>query len=155
METVKVFVGKGGQAGITCPYCQKHHLVSVEKFKGAKRIFVTKCSCQERFKIELNLRQFHRKAVELTGKFLNVSTRSSKWYAMMVIDLSLNGIGFKTMGSTDIEEGHQLRVQFTLDNKRATEIEREVTVVNIRKNHYGCQFLHKDYEKELGFYLGT
>ena len=155
METVKVFVGKGGSAGITCPYCQKHHLFSVEKYKGAKRILVTRCSCQQRFTIELNLRQFHRKAVELVGKFLNVSTRSGKWHAMMVIDLSLNGIGFTTMGSTDIKEGHQVRVRFTLDNKRATEIEREVSVVNIRKKHYGCQLLQKDFDKELGFYLGN
>lgn len=67
MKTVKILVGKEGHAGITCPYCQKNHLVSVEKFKGAKHALVTKCSCQERFKVELNFRQFHRKEVELTG----------------------------------------------------------------------------------------
>lgn len=74
---------------------------------------------------------------------------------MIVIDLSLNGIGFKTIGSTDIEQGHRLRVQFTHDNKKAAEVERDVTLVNIRKNHYGCQFLNQNFEKELGFYPGT
>ena len=155
MKTVKVLVGKGGHAGITCPNCEKNHLVPVGKFKGARHTLVTKCSCQERFKVELNFREFHRKEVKLAGKFLNVSTRSNKWQTMTVFDLSLNGLGFQALGSTDIEKGHSLRVQFTLDNNRVTEIEREVEVVSVRKNKYGCLFQNLDYEKELGFYLGT
>ena len=63
------------------------------------------------------------------------------------------GLRFKLEGTTDIEKGHVLRVRFTLDNQKVTEIEKEVGVVNIRQDQFGCEFLIIDYEKELGFYL--
>lgn len=155
MKTVKVLVGKGGQAGITCPYCQKTHLVSVDKFKEAKHTIISKCSCQERFKVELNFRQLFRKDVKLAGKIINLSTGSRDWYAVTIVNVSMGGLRFKVIGSTDIEEGHQLRVNFTLDNKKATEIDREVEVTSRKDNQIGCEFLNLDYEKDLGFYLGT
>ena len=155
METVKVFVGQGNHAGITCPYCQKTYEISVEKYKGAKHSIVTKCTCQERFKIELNFRQFYRKDVKLVGEFKNVSTGSGDWYTMTVINLSMIGHRFKVIGSTNVENGHQLQVKFTLDNQKATDIEQEVNVINIDDDQYGCEFLNLDYEKELGFYLRT
>ena len=63
------------------------------------------------------------------------------------------GLRFKTVGRTDIEEGHILQVRFTLDNQKATEVEKEAGVVNCTEEQYGCEFLIIDYEKELGFYL--
>ncbi len=153
METVRVFVSKGDKTAVTCPFCEKTSAVSVAKFKGFKHTLVTKCSCQQRFKVELNFRQYHRKKVELIGEIINVSTDSSDWRKVTILDLSLVGLRFKVDGSTDIEKGHIVRVRFTLDNQKATEIEKEVGVVNIRQDQFGCEFLIIDYEKELGFYL--
>ena len=153
MKTVEVFVGKGSHVPITCPYCQKTYEVSIEKHKGAKHTFTTKCSCQERFNIKLNFRQFYRKDVKLIGDFINTSTGSIDWYVITVTNLSMIGLRFKATGPTDIEVGHQLRVKFTLDNQKATVIEEEATVVNIEDNLYGVEFVNQYYEKELGFYL--
>ena len=36
-----------------------------------------------------------------------------------------------------------------------TSVEKEASVIDVRSDHYGCQFSNKDYEKELGFYLQT
>ncbi len=155
MKTVEVFVGQGHHAGITCPHCQKTFEVSVEKYKGLKHSLVTKCSCQERFKINLNFRQYYRTNVKLIGHFLNISSGSKDWYAMTVTNLSKIGLRIKVIGPTDIEFGHQLRVKFTLDNRKATELEEAVEVMHIDGDQYGCEFLNKDYEKELGFYLRT
>lgn len=155
MKTVKVFVSQGDQVGITCPYCEKNRQISVAKFKDSKHNLVTKCTCQKRFKVELNFRQYYRKDVKLVGEFINVSSGSKNWYTMTILNLSMIGLRFKAIGSNDIEQGHQLRVKFTLDNKRATSIEEEVSVIDIRNDHYGCRFSNKDYEKELGFYLQT
>lgn len=155
MKTVEVFVGQGDHVGITCPYCQKTYEVAVAKYKGEKHSIVTKCACQERFQIKLNFRQFYRKDVKLIGDYINISAGSNNWYAMTVTNLSMIGLRFKATGSTNIEVGHQLRVKFTLDNQKATELDEQVEVINIDGDLYGCEFLHKDYEKELGFYLRT
>jgi hypothetical protein len=155
MKTVKVSVGKGGHVGITCPHCEKNHDVSVGKFKRSKHNLVTKCTCQKKFKVELNFRQFYRKNVKFVGEFMNISTGSSDWYTMIVTNLSMIGIRFKVIGSSNVENGHQLRVKFTLDNQKATCIEREVTVINIDDYLYGCEFFNQDYQKDLGFYLRT
>ena len=155
MKTVKISVGLGGKAGIICPYCQKNHQVSVAKFKGSKHNLVTKCTCQNQFKVELNFRQLYRKNVKLVGEFINISTGSTNCYMMTVVDLSMMGLRFRMVGSTDIKQGHKLRVKFTLDNKKATSIEKEVSVLDVRNEHYGCKFSNKDFEKELGFYLQT
>lgn len=155
MKTVEVFVGQGNHAGITCPYCQRTYEVSVGKYKGGKHSIVTKCACQERFKIKLNFRQFYRKDVKLAGDFINNSAGSKDWHAMIVNNLSMIGLRFKATGSTGIEIGHQLRVKFTLDNQKATDLYEEVKVINIDGDQYRCEFLNKDYEKELGFYLRT
>ena len=153
MKTVRVFVGKGDTTAVTCPFCQKTTAVSVGKFKDLKHTLVTKCSCQQRFNVELNFRQYHRKKVKLIGDVRNVSTESSKLQKVTVIDLSMVGLRFKAVGNTDIEKGHILRVRFTLDNQKATEVEKEVGVLNNRDDEFGCEFLIIDYEKELGFYL--
>jgi hypothetical protein len=153
METVRVFVGTGGETAVTCPFCKKTSSVSVAKFKELKHTLVTRCTCQERFKVELNFRQYHRKKVNLSGDVLNVSRGSSDWLKITIVDLSMVGLRFKVIGTTDIEKGHILRVRFALDNKKATEIEKEVGVLNSNEGQFGCEFLITDYEKELGFYL--
>lgn len=153
METVRVFVSQGNRTAVTCPFCQKTSSVSVSKYKGVKHTLVTQCSCQQRFKVELNFRQYHRKNVKLIGENLNISSGSSDWYTIVVVNLSLIGMRFKVIGPTDIKKGHILRVRYTLDNQKATQIEKEVGVVNVRDDHYGCELLNLDYEKELGFYL--
>lgn len=153
MKTVRVFVGKGDTTAITCPFCEKTIEVSVGKFKGLRHTIVTKCSCQQRFNVELNFRQNHRKKVKLIGDVQNVSTGSGKWRKVMVLDLSMVGLRFRLFEAADIEKGHVLRLRFTLDNKKATEIEKEVGVLNNKGDQFGCEFLIMDYEKELGFYL--
>ncbi len=155
MKTVKVFVDKGGHAGIICPHCEKNHDVSVGKFKGSKHNLVTKCTCQKQFKVELNFRQFYRKNVKFVGEFMNISNGSSHWYTMTVTNLSMIGLRFKVIGSSNVENGHQLRVKFTLDNQKATGIDKEVTVISIDDDLYGGEFFNQDYQKELGFYLRT
>ena len=155
MKTLEVFVDRGNNVGITCPYCQKTHEVSLDKYREAKHSIITRCSCQERFKIILNFRQYYRKEVKLIGDFINISARSNNWHVMTVTNLSMVGLRFKVTESTAIENGHHLRVKFRLDNSKASELVEEVEVINIDGDHYGCKYLNKDYEKELGFYLRT
>lgn len=154
MKLVKAFVNKENYTVFTCPHCQRTHRISVAKYKGMKYRVATKCTCTKKFTVELNFRQFYRKEVNLTGEVLNVSAGSSKRHAMTVINLSMSGLRFKVVGLKDIRKGHRLLVRFTLDDTQGSCIDKEVRVIDIRNDEYGCEFLNLAYEeKELGYYL--
>lgn len=154
MKTVNTFVNKESYTAFSCPYCQRTHRVSVATYKGVRHKLTTTCSCRKQFEVSLNFRQFYRKKVSFTGEVMNVSTGSNTWYAMVVVDLSMTGIRFKLTGAKGIEKNHRLRVNFTLDDQRGANISKEVRVVEISDDHYGCEFLNLAYEeKELGYYL--
>lgn len=154
MKTVNTFVNKENYISFTCPYCQRTRRISVEEHKGINNKLVTKCTCQNRFMIDLNYRQFYRKEVNLVGEVKNVSTGSRNYYSMVVVNLSMSGLLFKVIGPKDIKNGHRLHVRFTLDDKQANEIDKEARVIDIRGDYYGCEFLNLAYEeKELGYYL--
>lgn len=79
--------------------------VYVGKFKELKHTLVIRCSCQQRFKVEVNFRQYHRRKVKLIGDVLNVSIASTGWRKVTVIDLSMVGLWFEVVGHTGIEKG--------------------------------------------------
>lgn len=154
MEKVNVYVSEGNRAAVTCPYCQKTYDVTVEKYKGLKHSLVTRCSaCKKQFGVELNFRRYYRKPVKLVGEALNLSTGAATPYTVSIVNISMIGLRLSIIGRTDINKGNRLRVSFTLDNQRARRIEKDVRVIDINGDHYGCEFLNLAYEKELGFYL--
>ncbi len=154
MKKISVFVNTGNQTAVTCPHCQKTYSVSVEKYKGLKHSLITRCSaCQERFEVALNFRQYFRKSVKLAGEALNLSTESARRHPITVVDLSMIGLRFKVIGTNDFQKNHRLQITFTLDNQKAWQVKKEVRVVEITKDRYGCEFLNLAFEKELGFYL--
>ncbi|MFT5726891.1 MAG: hypothetical protein ACI8PB_001023 [Desulforhopalus sp.] len=153
MEAIKVHVSQDNYISFSCPCCEKTYQVSVAKFKNTKHKLGTRCNCAKRFEIDLNFRRFYRKGVEIFGEFTNLSSGSGKWFAMTVIDLSMSGLRFKTVGLTGIKKDNRLRVKFTIDSNR-TDLEKEVVVRNVGTRQYGCEFINLSYEeKELGFYL--
>ncbi len=154
MKSVEAFVNKENYTSFTCPFCQHTHRISVATLQGKKHRLTAKCICKKRFELRLNFRQFYRKSVNLTGEVINVSTGSRDWFSITVKDLSMSGIRFKVVGLKNIETGQRLHVRFTLDDQQASVIDKEVRVVDIRDDHYGCEFLNLAYEeKELGYYL--
>ena len=154
METVDAFVNKENYAAFACPHCQRTHRVPVAAQKGVNHKLVANCKCQNRFQVNLNYRQFYRKEVNLDGEVQNATIGSGDWHQMVVADLSLSGLRFKTVGPTDIKIGHRLQVRFTLDDQQENKIEKEARVVHIRGDYFGCEFLNLAYqEKELGFYI--
>lgn len=154
MKTVNAFVNKENYTAFTCPYCQKIHRVTVSAQKGLNHKITSACSCQNRFEVNLDCRQSHRKKVNLVGEVQNVSNGSGEWHAMVVADLSMSGLLFKSIGLEDIKIGHRLLARFTLDDQQANEIDKEARVIDIRDDYYRCEFLNLAYqEKELGCYL--
>jgi hypothetical protein len=153
-KIINAFVNKENYTAFTCPYCQKTHRISVSKQKGIKHRLLARCTCNERFELHLNFRQFYRKKVKLIGEVQNVSTGSKKWHAMTVVDLSMSGLKFTMFGPKGIKKGDRLHIRFTLDDQQGYIIDKEARIMDITNDHYGCEFLNLAYEeKELGYYL--
>jgi len=73
---------------------------------------------------------------------------------MTVRNISLTGIGFETLSPHGLGKGDEIRVRFTLDDAKQSEIERDVIVRVVKDKYIGGEFSDPNlYDKTLGFYL--
>ncbi len=73
---------------------------------------------------------------------------------MQVTNISSGGLQFTTPGNHTINVGDLVRVTFTLDDSKQTEIDKRVIVQSIADNIISCQFpSNESLEQELRFYL--
>jgi hypothetical protein len=108
VDTVKVHVAQDNYISCSCPYCEKTYHISVAKFKGKRHQLITRCKCEKRFKMDLNFRRFHRKKVDIVGKFINLSSDSDQWFAATIINLSMSGLRLKTNDKTGMKKDDHL-----------------------------------------------
>lgn len=153
MEARKSFVNRDNMVVITCPACDEIRRVSAEKFGAKQHNVKVKCACGNVFLIDVEFRRAYRKQVNLSGSY---SFGRGEWFSMKVLDISKGGIGFETMSPQDIKPGNSLRVKFTLDDSKRSEIESNAIVKIVRHKFVGCEFrgnMQQEQEKALGFYL--
>ncbi len=138
---------------ITCPDCDEIRRVSAEKFGAKQQNIKVKCACGNVFLIDVEFRRAYRKQVNLSGSY---SFGRGEWLSMKVVDISKGGMGFETITPQTIKPGNTLRVKFTLDDSKRSEIESNVNVRIVRNKFVGCEFtgnMQQEQEKALGFYL--
>lgn len=90
----------------------------------------------------MDFRQHYRKETNLDGIYSNLSKEKEKG-EMQVINLSMNGIGFTVQGSDIFSVGDQLKLNFSLDDDKQSEIEVAVIVRHTTDNNIGCEFTSK------------
>jgi hypothetical protein len=74
--------------------------------------------------------------------------------SMRVVDISSTGLKLKLSVERNFEIGETLRVEFELDDKRHTPINKRVIVRNVKRNLVGTAFAPNEGEDpSLGFYL--
>ena len=73
---------------------------------------------------------------------------------MRVVDISSSGLKLKLNVERKFSGGEKLKVEFHLDDKRRTFIEKKVIVRNVHKNLVGTSFAaNEGNDPALGFYL--
>lgn len=152
MDIEKAFV-KEGIATICCPECGLVKNVSVAKFRQVQHTLKIKCSCNHSFKVMLDFRSHYRKQAELIGTYALMPPASGGGL-MNITNISRSGMGFTVSGIHTIKIGDNARVAFTLDNRKKTKLNKQVTIRSIDKDYIGCEFVDQQaFEKDLGFYL--
>jgi hypothetical protein len=149
----KTFVRDDGHAAIVCPNCQKVRNISVRNFSKRKTSLKVQCSCKQVFKVKLDYRQSYRKPTSLVGTY-HLDAPSTGANVAIIKNLSFDGICLELGGIHPIQTGQRGYVDFTLDDKKRTQIKKEFLVQSVSGNKVGCKF-KKDqaFDKELGFYL--
>jgi hypothetical protein len=164
MEKIKASVSAGNMISLHCPKCGLIKQASVARFKGDKHTLKVRCSCGNLLTVELDFRQKYRKTTNLHGEYavLSPGVQQKKapdvkplFYKCLIANISLTGLGLILSGHK-LKIGDELRVRFILDDKKESEMDRNVVVRVIDKNYIGCEFnddAYYQYDKTLGFYL--
>lgn len=152
-----VFISSKNTATFRCPQCGQTKTADVSQHAtSAKRITVTcTCVCGHKFRCRLEKRRQYRKAVSLPGKFTLIGEGGPADTGLMtIVDISTTGLKFKTTVSREFPTGTELRVEFSLDDRNRTHIEKRVIVRNVSGLFVGVSFHPNDSdEPALGFYL--
>jgi hypothetical protein len=148
----KFFVTSQKQATIRCPECGTSKTFDVTQLNMTSPRFKVTCKCGETFRAEIEFRKHYRKAVRLSGTYAHLN--SPKRGEMMVVDLSMTGLGFTTRSSSGLKVGDYLDVFFRLDNNLRSEIRLKVVVRNIKDLFVGAERTDVTMTiQDLGFYL--
>ena len=163
MSKAEIFVNQEDMALLNCPHCGRMKHVSVAKFKNKKHSLQVKCACGQTFAADLNFRKRYRKQTNLDGYFCKVSGQARPADAdklprnCKIVNLSLGGMGLRHETGQKIAAGEELFVDFVLDDRKQSHMERKIIVRHVGEQGYiGAEFSDTDqhvYEKTLGFYL--
>ncbi len=153
----KVFITSKNTATFVCPQCGNATVTDVSKYAVINRKVTVncKCVCGHRFSVTLEKRRQYRKSTDLPGVYYhNTGDGNTDKGIMRVVDISSNGLKLKLNVERRFKGGERLTVEFHLDDKRRTFIQRDVVVRNVHKNLVGTSFArHVGDDPALGFYL--
>ena len=153
METQKVRLNPDNMGVIKCPHCGTTRTVNAAKLNNPRGLLKARCKCGAAFQVLFEVRKAYRKETRLHGKYVKHAGDEEQG-KIIVRNISLSGIGFTTLTKHNLKQGDKLKLKFTLDDKRRSEIEKDGIVKVVNDKSIGCQFMDFDQRDEaLGFYL--
>jgi PAS domain S-box-containing protein len=158
-QVTTVLLSGGQAANLACKNCNHQKRLDISEIRVLGTQLKVTCACGETMFIKVELRQEHRKSVDLPGMFIrsrndHLNLKSNDWGRVRVCNLSRHGVGFKAPAKTELRVGDRLRLKFTLDNTAGSVIQKEVDVRSVAGGVVGCQFLGQDpCDVTIGFYM--
>ena len=176
-KPISIYIQDDNTATFVCPKCGKTKTVDVSEYlkvngsvKVKYRFKCDNCDCGKtacsdcniedcRFgnttSVVLERRRQFRKPVKLHG-ICTVKERNEK-ISVLIMDISRMGLKFKLLRSGTLKIGEKITVQFRLDDKKGTMINKEAVVKKADGLYIGVEFLNIDpydpYDRALGFYM--
>ena len=154
MKTYTLYANDNDKPVYTCPQCE-----TIEKSKLApiqvrdKRTIELMCSCGCNFAVSVEHRDFYRKLTNLEGSY-KILPKGCKYELMQVLNLSIGGIGFATRTFNALSVGVRIKMNFILDDKKQSVVQKEGVVRHVYSYSVGCEFTDTDnIDSNLTFYL--
>jgi hypothetical protein len=157
MEIQKAFVTQDNKATLCCPKCSTTRIIDAEKYRDQKHTIKVRCQCSYSFTTLLDFRKHYRKEVDFDGKYIMLAPARGGG-SLSVLNISRSGIGFSIAfaisGSSAFAEGQKAKIEFQLDDRNCTPINKVVIIRVVREGFIGCEFAdQQELDKSLGFYL--
>lgn len=154
VQTIKVFTNQENCITFTCPSCSKPASIKVDSLKNKISPLKVRCACKTIFSLDIDYRRFYRKQTNLSGMYRSIQPRSNREEDILIVNISMQGIGFRVFTGQKIKPGDKLELKFNLDDKKSTSLRKEVDVINVDGDFIGCSFAATEsFEQALGYYL--
>lgn len=153
---IKIFVRDNGRALFVCPSCGFTHEIDVSKYKGrGAQTLSARCRCHKVLAITFDFRGHVRKDVTLSGSFRVLDKGMGHMKGvMMVRNLSLTGMAFEVTSGMEPMVGQKVAVEFHLDDRKMSHIEKDAVIRSTGNGLIGCQFVdYGELDPAIGFYL--
>jgi len=160
VDVKKIYANNADTGILVCDQCGLTKSINVANLKNVKKPIKVTCQCGSIFFITIETRKYYRKKTNLHGECSivrhDIHKGMEKW-RMTVDDISRSGIGFRTQSTHSIQAGDLIRVTFTLDNDKKSEITKNAIARRVDGYFIGAAFVDADAYTEanrmLGFYL--
>lgn len=152
----KVFVSKNRTANVTCPKCKKSVIKDVAGFMGLDRAVRLKytCPCGEAFPLLLERRTYVRKQVNLKGRLFGQAKDGGQQIVdMLVKDISRYGLKIKLLKKAELLVNQKVVIEFELDDKNKSLVNKEIKIRNFKPPHVGADFLTHEHYDKFGAYI--
>ena len=152
-----VFISSNNTDTFRCPQCGAAKTADVSQYAGTTKKIAVNCTCVcgHRFRCRLEKRRQYRKGADLPGKFTLLGEGGPKDTGLAkIVDLSTTGLKLKLNVPRTFPIGAKLLVEFRLDDRKRTPMEKRVIVRNVNGLYIGASFLPNELnDPALGFYL--
>jgi hypothetical protein len=154
MKSITVHVRNNNTATLACPACGVIKHFSAAPYRLGRHTMVVRCRCQESFSVLLDFRRHYRKQTNLPGTYEITSEGGVGGGIIQINNISRGGVGFTVSGLHRIEKDQEMRIEFQLNDKNKTVLNRQAVVRSVRQNAVGCEFKsNAEMDKALGFFL--
>ena len=157
MDPQTVFISSNNTATFRCPQCGKAKTADVSRYANIdKKITVNcTCACGVQFQCRLEKRKQYRKGSNFPGKFKLLGEDGLEDSGRMnVVDISSTGVKLKLTVPRTFKIGAVLQIEFQLDDRRRTLMQKRVIVRNVSGTYVGASFHPNEIDdRALGFYL--
>ncbi len=153
MPDVKVYVREDNTATLVCPSCKAARNFDAGQYRDKRHTFSVRCRCQNLFSVQLDFRRNYRKLTNLVGTYDTVGGGSGGGI-LTINNISRSGLGFTVSGIHSIKKGQLLQIEFQLNDKKKTALNKQAIVKRVNENSIGCEFKSiSEHDKVLGFFL--
>lgn len=152
---IKLFVHDKPSALLVCPVCGFVRELDVSKYPhlGGKTVNA-RCRCNSVLSISFDFRNQIRRQVMLDGSFTILEPGMDDTSGSITIhNISKKGIGFSVLGGYEPMVGQRVHLEFHLDDRKHSLVEKDCIVRSVRGDVVGCEFENDDLGTALGFYL--
>jgi len=150
----KIFVNVENIAEFKCQ-CGATRAEDMTAQQSLGKAIKTKCTCKCGHvffvTVIMEKRKYYRKDTNLPGQFHTVDNKISG--LMTVKNVSLSGLRFKLNESKGLKVGDRVVVEFTLDDKQRSTIQKEAEIRSMKDLNMDCEFSDVDLYGRLGPYL--